>query len=87
MGHVVRFTLYGRVYCHLCDDMERDLQALVDQLGGEWMIDLEVVDVDLDAGYEARFGERVPVLCAGERELCHYFLDAAAVRAYLNEIL
>lgn len=86
MSRVVQLTLYGRVYCHLCDDMELALQALLDDLGGAWVFDLEVVDVDLDDALEIQFGERVPVLCAGARELCHYFLDASAVRAYLAEI-
>lgn len=86
MTRVVHFTLYGRVYCHLCDDMELALQALLNDLGGAWVFDLEIIDVDQDDALESQFGERVPVLCAGTRELCHYFLDASAVRAYLAEI-
>jgi thioredoxin reductase (NADPH) len=45
--------------------------------------DIEVVDIDALPEYEAAHGERVPVVVGGETELCHYFLDAAAVRAYL----
>ena len=75
-------TLYGRVYCHLCHEMEVALGPLQEELG----FALETVDVDSDPELEERLGELVPVLMAGDRELCHYFLDPQAVRAYLAEI-
>lgn len=75
-------TLYGRSYCHLCDDM-RD--ALLPVISG-FPVELREVDVDSDPELVARFDELVPVLMAGDEELCHYFLNEARVRAYLNEI-
>ena len=45
--------------------------------------DVEVVDVDDHPEFEEAHGERVPVVIGGDAELCHYFLDVAAVRAYL----
>ena len=75
-------TVYGRNYCHLCDDMIAGLRRL--QAGAHF--ELRVVDVDRDPDLERRYGEKVPVLTHGERELCHYFLDAAAVTAFLAEI-
>lgn len=46
---------------------------------------IDVVDVDSDPALEAKYDELVPVLADAEgRELCHYFLDAAKVREYLN---
>lgn len=74
-------VLYGRTYCHLCDEMLQHLE----QLQGEMGFSLRVVDVDENADLEARFGERVPVLMAGEREICHYRLDQQALRTYLSE--
>ncbi|HKK14464.1 MAG TPA: glutaredoxin family protein [Gammaproteobacteria bacterium] len=71
--------LYGRAYCHLCGDMEGALRALQAELG----FALTVHDVDADPDLERRFGEWVPVLMGGEREICHYFLDEAALRRYL----
>lgn len=78
-------TLYGRSWCHLCDDMHQALLPLQADLGFE----LECWDVDSDPELEARFDELVPVLTArpaagqGEEvELCHYHLDEAAVRSY-----
>lgn len=74
-------VLYGRVYCHLCDDM---LRALA-QLRPEFDFELESVDIEDIEPLEQRYGERVPVLCtaAGE-ELCALRLDADRVRAYLS---
>jgi glutaredoxin len=72
----VHLTLYGRRYCHLCEDMERALGPLQDELG----FTLEVVDVDHDVALERKYGERVPVLAGPDgREICHHFLDARAL--------
>ncbi len=79
---MLRLTLYGRSYCHLCDAM---LAALV-PLRGEFGFAVDVVDVDSDAALEERFGARVPVLMHAGAELCHYHLDAPKVRAYLVKI-
>lgn len=76
----VVLTLYSREYCHLCHDMLAALEAL----RGEFCFDVSVVDVDADPVLEAKYDERVPVLLAGGRELCHYFLDTPKVREYLG---
>jgi thiol-disulfide isomerase/thioredoxin len=82
MGFAPRFTLYSRSYCHLCDDMLAALQAM-QPAGRPFAID--VVDVDADPALVARFDELVPVLFGDPAapELCHYFLDHAAVQRYL----
>lgn len=79
----MRFTLYSRSYCHLCEDMLAALQSLA-PAGGPF--EVEVVDVDADPALVERFDELVPVLYGrlDEPELCHYFLDEAAVRRYLE---
>ena len=49
--------------------------------------EINVIDVDADPELEAKYNELVPVLVDGEgRELCHYFLDVAKVREYLDAI-
>lgn len=73
-------TLYSRTYCHLCDDL---LTAL-EPLRSEFAFTVEVLDVDADPALEAKYDELVPVLTADGQELCHYFLDENAVRAYLS---
>lgn len=80
----MHFTLYSRSYCHLCQDMLDALQLLQTP---EKPFTVEVVDIDAspDAALLARFDELVPVLFAdlAQPELCHYFLDEAAVRRQL----
>jgi hypothetical protein len=72
----MNFTLYSRSYCHLCQDM---LDALLALRRPDRPFTVDVIDVDTDPALVARFDELVPVLFAGERELCHYFLDEQRV--------
>ena len=74
------FTLYGRAWCHLCDDMRAELESLASEFG----VDIEWIDIDTDPTLEARYDERVPVLVLTASELCHYRLDALRVRAALE---
>ncbi|MRS99808.1 glutaredoxin family protein [Ralstonia pickettii] len=84
---MIELTLYGRTYCHLCDDMKNALEPL--QRGFSFV--LHEVDVDSAPALETRFNELVPVLMTGApetppedaRELCHHFLDVQAVQAWL----
>ncbi len=78
----LRLRLYGRGYCHLCDEMIAALAPLRKEYG----FSIEVIDVDADAALEQRFGLLVPVLMHADTELCHYHLDAPKVRAYLDKI-
>lgn len=77
--------LYSRSYCHLCHDMLAALEAWRDEVGA--VFEIQVLDVDADPLLVERYDELVPVLlgAAHGRELCHYHLDLAAVRAYLGE--
>ena len=79
----MRLILLSRAYCHLCDEMEAALRPLI----GPTPLDVVDVDAPEHAALEARFGDAVPVLFAGEaapeRELCRYRLDAARVSACL----
>jgi thioredoxin reductase (NADPH) len=74
-----KLTLLSREYCHLCEEMA----AALGQLRGRYDFDVEVVDVDRHPALEEKWGDKVPVLLDGERELCRYFLDLAAVEARL----
>ncbi len=75
-------TVYSRNYCHLCEEMIAGLRALQNR----HRFDLRIIDVDAEPALEQRYGERVPVLAHGDRELCHYRLDAPAVTDYLVKI-
>jgi len=76
----MQLRVYGRAYCHLCDDMVAALRRLQAQLAFRF----DLLDVDADPALEARFGERVPVLVdASGEEICHYWLDEDALRRRL----
>ena len=74
-----RLTLLSREYCHLCEEMHAALR----QLQGRYDFEVVVVDVDRDPLLEEKWGDKVPVLLDGERELCHYYLDLDVVDARL----
>lgn len=85
-GHPIKFTLYSRTYCHLCDDMLEQLKTHLNDTS----IIVDVVDVDADEALIARFDELVPVLFGEKREqeaqqICHYFLDVEKLKAFLHD--
>ena len=55
-------------------------------LQARFHFDLAVVDVDRDASLGRRYGEDVPVLVHGDRELCRHRLDSALVTDYLAQL-
>ena len=75
-------TVLSREYCHLCEDLITALR----QFQGRYDFEIKVVDVDRHPGLEEKWGDKVPVLLDGDREICHYHLDAAAVDARLSRM-
>lgn len=73
-----RLTVYSRYGCHLCTDMLQALARLRPVLDFEF----SVRDIDDDPQLAARYGDRVPVLVAGDTELCCHFLDEDRLREY-----
>jgi hypothetical protein len=90
MTQPLRFSLFSRSYCHLCDDMlvalKHALQAF-SAAGGKH--EIAVIDVDADPVLLDRYDELVPVLTglgADGRsvEICHYFLDTDRLAEFLR---
>jgi thioredoxin reductase (NADPH) len=77
-----RLTVLSREYCHLCHQMIAELE----NLRARFDFEIEVVDVDRHPALEEKWGDKVPVLLDGEREICHYFLDLAALEARLERM-
>ncbi len=75
-----RLVLYARPGCHLCEDMQRDIEA---QRAEEEFI-LEVRDIEADPALEAVFGEIIPVLEYDGAEICRFRLDVAALKRCLR---
>jgi hypothetical protein len=66
-----QLTFYGRRGCSLCDEMRSALQALLEErvTRGLLIPSVRDVDVDGDAGLQARYGALVPVVQLGVSEL------------------
>ena len=77
----IPLTLYSRLGCHLCEDMQNLLPAYLEEAG----LALDTIYIDDDAVLEHEYGTLVPVLKAGEKEICHYFLDVKALQQYISE--
>lgn len=75
---VPTLTVYSRPGCHLCEDFIEELLPLC-----RGRARLVVEDVDRDPAWREAYGLRIPVLCAGEREVCAVAVDRAAVEAVL----
>ena len=74
----MRFILYQRDDCQLCDQA----LALLAQVRAP---EFDSVFIDGDESLEARYGERVPVLRDGERELDWPF-DATLLHDWLQPL-
>lgn len=55
---MIQLTLLSRPGCHLCDEMRREVDALLGDRPHDW----NVVDVDSDADLALRYGDSIPVL-------------------------
>ncbi|MGD8977723.1 MAG: glutaredoxin family protein [Gammaproteobacteria bacterium] len=77
----LRFTVYSRPLCHLCDEMLTELRPLLEGTDA----DLEVVDVDGDEDLRIRYGHKVPVLVVDDEEVCHFRLIPERVTDLLDQ--
>jgi thiol-disulfide isomerase/thioredoxin len=75
--------VYSREDCHLCQDMISVLKNLQKQVS----FNFQVIYIDSDPELVARYGEKIPVLMSPltSQEICHYFLDLAALDDYLGK--
>ena len=72
--------MYARRGCHLCDEMMAALHPkLLDQA-----VCLQTVDIDTRPELKARFDWDVPLLFAGETEICRHYFDASAFEIWLS---
>jgi len=76
-------VVYSREECHLCQNMILALQNLQEQVS----FDFQVIDIDSSPELVALYGEKIPVLVSpiNNQEICHYFLDLAALDDYLDK--
>ena len=79
MTQLPELTVYSRRGCHLCELL---VEELVPLCRGRARIVMQ--DVDERPEWRARFGERIPVVCVGEQEICAVTLDPDAVLGALD---
>ena len=65
-------VLYGKPGCCLCDEAREAVAAV----RARHPFDLEEVDVSIDPGLQASYGERIPVLALDGEELFEFHVDA-----------
>lgn len=75
-------TLLGRVGCHLCEGVLRQIEPVVARFGAE----LRTVDIDTDRVLRERYGNEIPVVFLGNREWARHRIDANGFRAELKRL-
>jgi hypothetical protein len=73
---VLELIVYSRRGCHLCELMLEELVPLCRERAA-----IRVLDVDSREDWRRAYGQRVPVLCSGDREISVAHLDRAALLA------
>lgn len=75
----LRFVMYSRVGCGLCEEMLAQLAALP----AARAVPVDVVDVDADPATQVRYGHKIPVLLFAQELVCHGHLDPDEVHKAL----
>ena len=75
----MRFLLYSRPGCGLCEEMLVELAALPAAAG----VPVDVIDVDADGATRSRYGHKIPVLLLAGELVCHGHLNAEEVHKAL----
>jgi predicted thioredoxin/glutaredoxin len=75
----MRFQLYSRPGCGLCEEM---LEAL-SLLPAAARAGVDVLDVDADPAAKVRYGHKIPVLLFAGELVCHGHLDPEEVHKAL----
>jgi glutaredoxin-like protein DUF836 len=60
---VIRLAMLSRPGCHLCEEMRREVDAILAGLPAAW----EEVNVDSDEALARRYGDSIPVLFVNGR--------------------
>jgi hypothetical protein len=75
----MRFLLYSRPGCGLCEEMLMELAALPAAV----QAGVDVLDVDSDPAAKVRYGHKIPVLLLAGELVCHGRLDPEEVHKAL----
>jgi len=73
-------TVYSKPDCHLCEEAI----AVLQRLQGEFVFDIEELDISSDDGLLRAYFERIPVVALEGEELCEFFVEETLVRERLE---
>jgi hypothetical protein len=73
-------VLYGKEGCHLCEEMKAVLLPLCARFG----VQLHEVDIAGDPELERRYGQSIPVLVLGQREVARHRLRDAEMSRLMD---
>ncbi|GGN12006.1 glutaredoxin family protein [Halarchaeum nitratireducens] len=79
----VAITVYRREQCRLCDEAERTIENVVDDL--DVAVTVTTHDVDADPELEAEYGERVPYVEVEGSVTFEHRVDEARLRSALAD--
>jgi hypothetical protein len=69
-----QMQVYSRPGCHLCEILLEELMPII-----RGRLDLQIFDVATNDEWEAKFGQRIPVVVFDDQEICHFKLDKEAI--------
>ena len=72
-------VVYSRQGCHLCEVLIEELSTMI-----RGQLDLEIRDIDSNAGWHERFWQDIPVVEFGGEVICRHFLDRDAITGILR---
>ncbi|NOQ87708.1 MAG: glutaredoxin family protein [Gammaproteobacteria bacterium] len=77
----MKFILYSRSNCPLCEAMEDELRPFIEK----YSITVNRLYIDNEAALQKLYGDKVPVLTLNNETLCHYFLDTEILLKVITE--
>ena len=78
---MIEFTVYSRYGCHLCEDLLMQLNQL------QQVYSFRIIEIDIDSNPQLieQYDSLVPVVTCDDVQICHYFLDQAAILQLLKD--
>ncbi len=80
-GIGLKFILYSRSSCSLCEAMEEELMPFIEN----YSLTVNRLYIDNEAALQELYGDKVPVLTLDDEILCHYFLDKDILLKAINK--
>ncbi len=78
---MTQITIYSRTGCHLCDDAQKILESLQEELNFE----IEVIDIDESAELIKLYSDQVPVIHIDGLHHDFYKVDPERFRSSLEK--